>query len=71
METEIKDRCPHRDRYTAKVCGAPLIYSSKYDLYKCSVHNHYSISREEYERRKALEEQKDAVTPSGDDEKEG
>ncbi|MCK5604525.1 hypothetical protein KAR91_21730, partial [Candidatus Pacearchaeota archaeon] len=27
------------------------VYNPKYDLYKCQVHKHYAIAREEYERR--------------------
>lgn len=69
MEEEIKGRCPFRDKFTARVCGMPLIYDSKYEVYKCSVHNHYAVSKAGYERKWGLEEQKDAVTPSGNDEK--
>ena len=53
-EPEPVGKCPFQDKTTGRVCGFPLIYDGKYDVYKCGVHNHYMIDREEFERRKRL-----------------
>lgn len=62
MEHEIKDRC--------STCNAPMVYDGKYDCYKCSAYKlHDAIDRKEWERKWGIHDQKDAVTPSGNDEK--